>query len=738
MKYDEYSCFFFINKGKIQVKLLGKKKVPSRNKNYKNTQIAQCTINTLCEKMHTRQKQNKNAYEVHKNDTKYQTSLYKYYTRRYTTLDALNDKNINPCENSFYQIKPSIDILEAQTDKIEILNKINRQDDAIKKQLKKQQMILSKSVLYESNNDIKLLSSSLQHEEIFYNSTSKLQCYDTDNTSTLHPYMNGIKSSNLTQFLSLQGVSADSQNQLISLPLNKESFYDPPDIVHTVSYNNTIPSIKNLIYDDTTIQLQDIKVYNKKNESNQRFSSTVLERSIILQLYTHLFCQCHNDLYQKINIFFNLLSLLSKQYENIFSSSTNLLQYRIIIANTIFEQGTYSTNTTTNVTTTNTTTLSPSSTPKSTSIIPILSQQLSPQDLQFQMWDTTRANNEKNPTQTPDTTNYRIPCCISVPSPIITSSQFTSTREEIITPIVPSPCDSISYTIINSSILPEKNTPIDQYEAFDQNGSHNSLFKTFLSTIDSNEEHPEINSKYINTNDKRRRVINLHDDTVKYKYNNTITASFDDTDKYRCNSNNKLENLDDTVMYRYNNNIAASFDDTVKYRYNNNTIATNFDDNIKYKCSNSNTIATNFDDNIKYKCSNNKTITSYNTISCLDDTYSSGDSMKIQPNDTNITEIRRRSKLPLQAILGLRHYFKQSLTMPYPNAKKKLEIANKLNLTFRQVHNWFSNTRKRVYVPWLKRLGIVLLPFKALSPDDTKIMRSVIETVSEEEYMGPI
>jgi len=101
-------------------------------------------------------------------------------------------------------------------------------------------------------------------------------------------------------------------------------------------------------------------------------------------------------------------------------------------------------------------------------------------------------------------------------------------------------------------------------------------------------------------------------------------------------------------------------------------------------------------------------------------------------------DIKRRSKLPFQAVLGLRKWFKQSLALPYPNKMQKIEMAQKLGLSPKQVHNWFSNTRKRIYAPWLRQIGIILVPFRPMSEEDEKKMREAIKHAREEEYMGPL
>lgn len=128
--------------------------------------------------------------------------------------------------------------------------------------------------------------------------------------------------------------------------------------------------------------------------------------------------------------------------------------------------------------------------------------------------------------------------------------------------------------------------------------------------------------------------------------------------------------------------------------------------------------------------------------------------------------IKRRSKLPLDAVLvrplptythshttssphiltphphslpqGLRAWLRGALCSPYPNAQQKAELAARLRLTQSQVHNWLSNVRKRCLAPWLKSVGVALVPFKPLSAADAALVLHVAARVPEEEYLGPL
>lgn len=55
---------------------------------------------------------------------------------------------------------------------------------------------------------------------------------------------------------------------------------------------------------------------------------------------------------------------------------------------------------------------------------------------------------------------------------------------------------------------------------------------------------------------------------------------------------------------------------------------------------------------------------------------------------------QRRSKLPLKSILTLRTFFVMHIDHPFPKDVEKRELAEECNLNFKQVSDWFTNTRK--------------------------------------------
>uniref|UniRef100_A0A0A9VVT7 Homeobox protein homothorax n=1 Tax=Lygus hesperus TaxID=30085 RepID=A0A0A9VVT7_LYGHE len=408
-------------------------------------------------------------------------------------------------------------------------------------------------------------------------------------------------------------------------------------------------------------QTECVPHYSPSSSNHDEYCSTsILEKSFVLKLYTHLFCQCHPALEQRMKIFFTLTSLLSSKLHTHANTAVHPADFRVLSSNTMLQQQFLN---------------------RLCCISPVdmhsqrlpehLPQQLSNYDLQFQQttFDTAEMpqyvvapspQTVTAPLHTDDfcSINHRIPCCTSIPSPAPPTPTLTSTGAY--TADIPSPLMQPSPTACLYSVNDIQPTP--QY------------MSPYCVSVDSS----------------RRMYSNSSFHTLITPETNTHTTYPDPNhhiygrQKYPQNSLKKFNNKRKNSIF----STTATAHTQLDASYHGDTSSPNGSD------SDSNTSPTK--------------------------------------------HIRRRSKLPLKAILGLRRYFKQSLTMPYPDAKQKLEIATKLNLTFRQVHNWFSNTRKRIYVPWLKRLGIVLLPFKALSPHDTKVMLSIIETVDEEEYMGPL
>jgi len=64
---------------------------------------------------------------------------------------------------------------------------------------------------------------------------------------------------------------------------------------------------------------------------------------------------------------------------------------------------------------------------------------------------------------------------------------------------------------------------------------------------------------------------------------------------------------------------------------------------------------------------------------------------------------KRRSKLPLKAVLTLRDWFTNHVNHPYPTEAEKQDLASATGLSVKQCTNWFTNTRKRFWQPYLKK-----------------------------------
>jgi len=63
---------------------------------------------------------------------------------------------------------------------------------------------------------------------------------------------------------------------------------------------------------------------------------------------------------------------------------------------------------------------------------------------------------------------------------------------------------------------------------------------------------------------------------------------------------------------------------------------------------------------------------------------------------------KRRSKLPGRSIAILRDWFIDHVDKPYPTTAEKAALANKAQLLVSQTNNWFTNTRKRFWMPFVE------------------------------------
>lgn len=78
-----------------------------------------------------------------------------------------------------------------------------------------------------------------------------------------------------------------------------------------------------------------------------------------------------------------------------------------------------------------------------------------------------------------------------------------------------------------------------------------------------------------------------------------------------------------------------------------------------------------------------------------------------------------RSKLPLKAVGTLRAYFLAHIDHPFPRDTDKARLAEECGLAFKQVSDWFTNTRKRFWRPYadrLERLGCGLVARPTAQP----------------------
>ncbi|XXQ34001.1 Homeobox domain-containing protein [Plasmodiophora brassicae] len=58
---------------------------------------------------------------------------------------------------------------------------------------------------------------------------------------------------------------------------------------------------------------------------------------------------------------------------------------------------------------------------------------------------------------------------------------------------------------------------------------------------------------------------------------------------------------------------------------------------------------------------------------------------------------KRRQRLPLSSIQTLQAWFTAHIDHPYPTEDEKLQICEEAGITMKQLINWFTNTRKRIW-----------------------------------------
>ena len=79
---------------------------------------------------------------------------------------------------------------------------------------------------------------------------------------------------------------------------------------------------------------------------------------------------------------------------------------------------------------------------------------------------------------------------------------------------------------------------------------------------------------------------------------------------------------------------------------------------------------------------------------------------------TSIDCKQRRSKMPWNTTKRLRAYFVANIIHPFPKDHQKRDLATEVNLNFKQVSDWFTNTRKRFWRPYhdyLTSIGCTLV-----------------------------
>jgi hypothetical protein len=82
----------------------------------------------------------------------------------------------------------------------------------------------------------------------------------------------------------------------------------------------------------------------------------------------------------------------------------------------------------------------------------------------------------------------------------------------------------------------------------------------------------------------------------------------------------------------------------------------------------------------------------------------SGPHIRIKLNKSG-RPVERRSKLPLKSVYHLRSWFTANVSSPYPTLQEKKKLAAETNLSIKQINNFFTNTRRRFWQPFLRKVA---------------------------------
>uniref|UniRef100_A0A2K6SNZ8 TGFB induced factor homeobox 2 like Y-linked n=1 Tax=Saimiri boliviensis boliviensis TaxID=39432 RepID=A0A2K6SNZ8_SAIBB len=66
---------------------------------------------------------------------------------------------------------------------------------------------------------------------------------------------------------------------------------------------------------------------------------------------------------------------------------------------------------------------------------------------------------------------------------------------------------------------------------------------------------------------------------------------------------------------------------------------------------------------------------------------------------------RKKAKLPVESVKILRKWMYKHRFRAYPSEAEKLMLAEKTNLSFSQISNWFVNARRRILPGMLRKSG---------------------------------
>lgn len=145
-----------------------------------------------------------------------------------------------------------------------------------------------------------------------------------------------------------------------------------------------------------------------------------------------------------------------------------------------------------------------------------------------------------------------------------------------------------------------------------------------------------------------------------------------------------IQSINDNITIRSSNDIIKS--QLIQNQYNNN---------VSKLMNNIETYTQQYKDQLMHDIENESINSSSNQSNTLSLKRSYNNATTATNNNNNEHEIVRRSKLSKHAVDILTQWFNSNIESPYPSDAIKLQLSEQTGLNCKQVHNWYTNHRKR-------------------------------------------